>query len=139
MPTLVAAPLYAAILGLLVIVLAAGVIRLRRSRKVSLGSGGDGELEGRIRAHANLIEYAPITLLLLALFEVNDGNVYVAHAVGVTLVLGRVIHAWALPRYGTNPAATQGRVAGMILTFLALAAVAIANVAVVVLGMVGGS
>ncbi|HYX04814.1 MAG TPA: MAPEG family protein, partial [Reyranella sp.] len=55
----------AGLLGLLAVVLTINVGRLRGQKKINLGDGGDPEMLAAIRAHANLIELAPLCLLLI--------------------------------------------------------------------------
>jgi uncharacterized protein len=104
--------IYACFAGLLAVGLSFYVIRLRQTGRVSLGTGGNAALERAVRAHANLVEHAPLALVLIALLELNGGNPYVLHAAAASLLIGRSLHAWALIR-GTFPA----RLAGMVLTF----------------------
>ena len=56
---------YAALTGLLVLALAYRVVRLRRAYKIGLGDGGNDALHLANRVHGNLLENAPIALLLL--------------------------------------------------------------------------
>lgn len=123
MPQLVATPIYTAVIALLAVGLALNVIRNRRSKKISLGDGGKPEVERIIRAHANLVEHAPLALLLLGLYELNGGNLWVLHAGGLCLVLGRLLHAWA---FTVKPG--PARVLGMVLTFNAYFILAPANI-----------
>lgn len=119
--------IYASFAGLLALGLSFHVIRLRRVGRISLGTGGNAALERAIRTHANLVEQAPLALLLMALFELNGGNVYVLHAAAGALLIGRLVHAWALLG-GTLPA----RVAGMLLTFACYFILIPANIIVAV-------
>lgn len=105
--------LYAGLLGILYLLLAANVIRIRRADRISLGDGGNALLERRIRAHGNFAEYAPIALVLIALAEAGGGATALIHGFGIALVLGRAMHAFALSSLTRRPAA---RVGGMILT-----------------------
>jgi uncharacterized membrane protein YecN with MAPEG domain len=115
-------PSYAAVLALFYFLLSIGVIRSRRYYKVSLGAGGGGELERRIREHGNFAEYAPFTLLLLALAELQGAPAAVLHLLGLCLVAGRLFHAWGLSRL----ADVNGfRVGGMALTFAAMTGAAV--------------
>ena len=52
----------AGLIGLLVVALTMHVGRLRGRKKIFLGDGGDPEMLAAIRAHANLVEFAPICL-----------------------------------------------------------------------------
>lgn len=60
-----ATALAAAVLGLLVVVLAARVSVLRVRHKVSLGDGDNRELARAIRAHGNTVEFVPLFLIML--------------------------------------------------------------------------
>lgn len=88
------------------------VIRRRLKAGVYFLDGGDDPLLRRIRAHGNFAETAPMALLLMALLEISGlGSVWLM-AFGVTLLLGRVLHATSLL---TNHA-TWSRSLGMALT-----------------------
>ena len=63
--------LYAALCTLLILVLAGRVIAARWQHKVGLGDGGNTELNRRVRAHANAVEYVPLALILLGGMELN--------------------------------------------------------------------
>ena len=62
--------LYAALCTLLVLALAGRVMAYRLTHKVGLGDGGHGDLQRRIRAHANAVEYLPLALLLMVTMAV---------------------------------------------------------------------
>lgn len=109
--------LYAALLAPVLIVLAVRVIAFRRAERVSLGDGGNTVLLRRVRAHANFIEYAPYTLLLLGLLETLRAAPAYLHAIGIALLAGRIAHAIALSSPG---GIMLLRVGGMALTFTAL-------------------
>ncbi len=95
------APLYAALLGFLLVYLSIRVIRLRRRLKVAIGAGGEpaigagGEpaIERAARVQANFSEYVPMVLILL-LAEIQGGSPLVLHAIGLALVVGRAAHAF---------------------------------------------
>jgi len=115
--TLHIVPGYAAALALFYVLLSIGVIRNRRHYKVSLGVGGAGELERSMRAHGNFAEYAPFTLLLLAMAELQGSPAAALHLLSLCLVAGRLFHAWGLSR----PAdVNRFRTVGMALTFAAM-------------------
>jgi len=133
MPDLIAAPIYTAVVATLAVLLSVVVIRKRRSEQISLGLGNEGEIEFAVRAHANLVEHAPLALILLAVYELNGGSVWVLHAGGLALVLGRLLHAFAFtvsPKHG----ASFGRVGGMSLTFTSYLILIPANVVAVLAG-----
>jgi uncharacterized membrane protein YecN with MAPEG domain len=109
----------AGILGLLAGVLALNIARLRRGKRVSLGDGGDKDLTAAIRAHGNLVEWAPFCLFLIYLLHGPFGDLAVA-ILAVLLTAGRLAHAGGM--LGVVP---NGRVAGAIATTFATMAAAI--------------
>lgn len=116
--------LYAALLGLMFVVLSIKVIKQRRRYQVGIGSKGEATLERAIRVHANFAEYVPFALLLLFLAEYSGLATVYLHVLGATLVLGRFSHAFGVSQL-KEP--LQFRIFGMLLTFavIILAAVAI--------------
>lgn len=109
--------LYAGLSALLLVVLSARVVAVRRELRIALGDGDDQRLVRRIRAHANFIEYTPIALLLMLLAELLGTAGWLIHALGITLLFGRSVHAWSLASGDL-----RGRVAGMSCTFAVLIA-----------------
>ena len=94
---------YAALLGLLNLILTCYVILGRWKYRVSLGDGGHKELNRRIRAHGNFIETIPMTLLLLFFTEytlksptLTQSSQLWIHGPALTLLLGRILHFWGL-------------------------------------------
>ncbi|MGZ9080482.1 MAG: MAPEG family protein, partial [Burkholderiales bacterium] len=61
--TMIVTPLYAALLGLWLLVLSLRVVQQRRAARVSLGDGGNTALQRAIRAQGNFVEYVPLALL----------------------------------------------------------------------------
>ena len=108
--------LYAGICALMLFGLSLRVIFRRGAARVSLGHGDDESLERRIRAQANFVEYVPLVLVLMLLLETAGTPAWRLHLLGLVLLLGRGVHAWAL-----EAASGRGRRAGMALTFIALA------------------
>ena len=116
--------LYAALSALLIVWLSLRVIKLRRSIKVSLGDGGESELQIAIRAQGNATEYIPISLILLLLLELNQAHFILVHSGGIAVLAGRLLHARGLltesPLY---------RVLGMQITIFTIIGLAAANLA----------
>ena len=112
-------PLYAGLLGLLLIILAYNVSRYRVGQKIDFGDGGHPGLQRAIRAHANLTENAPLALILLIAVEAQGYSAAVIHTLGVALVLGRVMHAIGLAR---NAGTSVGRAGGILLTWVMILA-----------------
>jgi hypothetical protein len=98
MPTLVPVPiitaLYAGLLGLMSLVIAAVAGSKRGSTGIMIGDGGNIELVVAMRRHANFIEFAPLTLLLIGLLEMNGVASGAIHALGAALVVTRASHAY---------------------------------------------
>ena len=88
---------YAALLAVLFLVLSVRVIAWRRQHRVEFGHGDDAELLRRLRVHANFAEYAPFTLLMMALAESMAPPDLLVHASGVLLVGGRLLTHTASP------------------------------------------
>lgn len=109
---------------------------MRRSRKVSVGDGGDPVVTARMRAHANFSEYAPLFLILLALVELARGPQHWLWAVAGAFVLGRLLHPFGMDR----PGASRMRIAGILLTWASLLILAAYALALPYLtGMVGAA
>jgi uncharacterized protein len=98
--------------ALLQCALTALVIIRRAQTGVDFLDGGDPQLLRRIRAHGNFSETAPMALLLMVLLEMRGLSSVWLIAFGVTLLLGRILHAQSLL---TDNAAWSRR-GGMVLT-----------------------
>jgi len=98
------------------------VMLRRKTAGVGIGDGGDHELAKRVRAHANAVEYVPIGLILLLILELDQTTPVLVHAFGITLVVGRVLHAFGLSK--TSKIST-GRALGIVLSALAITAMAV--------------
>lgn len=109
-------PLYAGLLALWFLVLSWRVVQRRRSG-IFLGDGGDQALLRVIRGHANFAEYVPLALLLMGMLEVSRYSIYVLHALGITLLVARLLHGYALSFTAQFP---FGRIWGASLTFAVL-------------------
>ena len=114
--------LYAGALGLFFVMLAIRVIGLRRSAKVGLGDGGNAVLLRAIRVHGNFAEYAPFSLLLMALSEGLGAPALLLHIAGSVLLAGRVIHAIGVSRAPEIPLC---RIVGMAATFTTIGILAV--------------
>ncbi|MBW4934772.1 MAPEG family protein [Marinobacter sp. F4206] len=114
---------FAAVIGILLLVLSGQVVRFRLKYKKGMGITDDRDFEAAVRAHANLVEYAPIGLLMLAVAELNGVPSGLIYWSGMMLVVGRILHAWGMinGRGGTHWA----RMLGIVLTWLAILVTAI--------------
>lgn len=109
--------LTAAALGAINLWLALRIVRMRLRDAVLIGDGGDDLLAGRMRAHANLVEYAPFVLVLLALIEVARGSGAVLAVTALTFVIARIAHPIGMDLRRSN----LPRAGGAVLTWLVLA------------------
>ena len=109
----------AGLLGLLVVVLTVNVGIMRGRKKINLGDGGDPEMIAAIRAHANLIEFAPLCLLLIYVASDFYGF-WTTAALSALFLLARVLHAGGM--LGVIP---QGRFLGATGTTVVLAVTSI--------------
>lgn len=114
----------AAALTIIFIKLSFAVIGLRRKNKVGLGSGGHDDLERAIRAQGNFAEYVPFGLILIACLELNGAPWWLVAVPGVTLIIGRLIHAKGINELPPN---FSKRVLGMKFTFMTLITLVILN------------
>jgi len=125
MPMLPITSFYSALLALLVLKLAFNVIKVRQKHKLGLGyDQKDLLIAGRI--HANAMEYIPISLILLALTELNGVPTLLIHLSGATLLFARIIHAKGF--FAGKGLAHPGRYWGTVLTWLVILFLAAVNI-----------
>jgi uncharacterized membrane protein YecN with MAPEG domain len=87
--------LYAGLLTLWFVVLSVRVVNIRR-RGIIFGDNGDIHVIRVVRAQGNFAEYVPLALLLLGFLEVSRYSIYILHALGVTLLVARLLHGLGL-------------------------------------------
>ncbi len=114
----------ASILTIIFIKLSFAVIGFRRKNKVGLGSGGHEDLERAIRAQGNFAEYVPFGIILIACLELNGAPWWLVAFPGITLIIGRVIHAVGI---NVPPPDFSKRILGMKLTFGTLITLVVLN------------
>jgi len=131
-------PIYAALLGLMLIGLSINVIKGRRKFGAGLGDADNVEMRRRIRAQANLAEYAPMFIILLGYAEYNHLPYWAVNLLGLAFLAGRVMHAYSVLKaeqydgykLTANPV---WRIRGMICTFNCIGLLALINLIQVVL------
>lgn len=107
------------IVGLLTLVLMVNVSRYRRAGKISLGTGDSGsKLERAVRAHGNLMEFAPLFLILLGSLEYMKASPLVLTALAALFITARLLHGYGLGF--TDGSLSFGRFWGTLLTMLSL-------------------
>ena len=110
--------LYAGLLGVLMVPMTLNVALYRVKNRIALGDGADDTLIRRMRAHGNFIETVPFALLLIVLVELSGGSAGLIHGLGITLVVGRLLHYVTILKNPILPTRAIGMVAtlGVILT-----------------------
>ena len=115
-PPLVAA-FYVGLNALILVGLAALVVRTRGRVGVALGDGGAPALTQAIRAHGNAAETIPLCAVLLVLVETLGAPGWVTHGLGLMLTAGRGVHAFHMI---AAPGNLGLRAVGMALTLTAI-------------------
>ncbi|MES1989696.1 MAG: MAPEG family protein [Pseudomonadota bacterium] len=84
---------------------------------VLTGTGEDRGLYNANRAHVTNAEYTPIILIGLIGLHLLSGSIYVIHAVGLLLTVGRILHAIGLSTAAEK--SSPPRLIGTLMTWLA--------------------
>ena len=114
----------AGLIGVLATILTINISRLRRQKRINMGDGGDRDMLAAVRAHANLIEFGPLCLLLI--YFVSDFYGFrVVAGLSVAFLVSRVLHAGGMLGY-----IPQGRFLGALGTTLVLAVTSVLTVMV---------
>ena len=109
--------IYAALAALMLLALAALVVRARRRYRTPFGVGSEPGMERAFRVHANFVEYVPLALVLMLLAELNGVSHAGLHAAGILLLVSRGLHAFGL---GRSSGRSFGRFYGTAGTWLVL-------------------
>ena len=88
--------LYTSLITILAIFLAFRVGIVRGKTNTLLGEGDSSELLQSIRSHGNLIEHAPLALMLLLLLEMQGVADWKLHLLGSSFFLLRILHAYGV-------------------------------------------
>lgn len=118
--------LFAGLLGLLYVRISFDVIKARRSQKISLGVGPEGQISALVSAHSNFSSYAVYLLLLLYLLEQSKIiPSVVLYFLATAFTVGRLLHYLAFKSSQMN---FKLRVRGMMLTLFPLTVLSLLNV-----------
>lgn len=88
--------LYTSLITILSIFLAFKVGITRGKTNTLLGEGDSSELLQSIRSHGNLMESAPISLILLLMLEMQSVADWKLHLIGSSFFLFRILHAYGI-------------------------------------------
>ena len=105
--------LYAALLALLFVALSIRTLLMRRRLQIAIGDAGNQSMLRAMRVHSNFAEYVPLSLLLIFFVEASGANPLFVHALGASVVAGRISHAFGVSQLKEQYAF---RVLGMALT-----------------------
>lgn len=108
----------AATLGIMLIWLSARVISSRVKNQALIGDEGNQDLLFAIRTQGNFSEYAPLFLILLGLLEFNQVSPTLLKVLAGLFIASRLSHMLGMG-VGAN---LKLRQAGMVGTFIAIAA-----------------
>lgn len=119
-------PIYIGLHILLALALAWQVVAERRK-----GDEADQDvINHRQRVHANLIEYAPLALLMFGALELMGLDKPYVHALNVIFFVARLFHAQG---YGSSAGFTAGRFYGTLTTWITMAVAAITGIVMAIL------
>ena len=116
--------LYASLIAIILIILSIRVIAVRGNpifKFFTFEPDDNNTLDRVTRGHSNLIEYAPLFLILLFFFEKEFNSVYV-HTYGIIFIIGRLMHGFCFAFTKQNMFL---RVGGTVLTLGCLLGLAI--------------
>ena len=117
--------LYASLLTILAIFLAIKVGMNRVETNIMTGEGESSMLLQSVRAHGNLIEYAPLALILLALLEMQNVSDFMLHLCGSLFFLARILHAYGVT---ISRESTPYRLVGALGTWLIMLIMSLAGI-----------
>lgn len=107
---------YAGLLAIWMVILATRVIALRGNpafRFFAFGRNEPISLDRAIRAHGNMIEYAPFFLILMFFNETAGADASTLHAYGLSFTFGRLMHGIC---FGFMKKSLPLRIGGTVLT-----------------------
>ena len=120
--------LLTSIIAIWLLILSARVIALRGVsflKFFSFNNFGEEALQRAIRAQGNLIEYAPIFLILLFIAEYNGAHPHMLYMTVTLFMIARLMHGVA---FGFMKYSPFLRVSGTLLTFLCILILSISNI-----------
>ncbi len=120
--------LLTSIIAIWLLILSARVIALRGAsflKFFSFNNFGEEALQRAVRAQGNLIEYAPIFLILLFIAEYNGTHPHMLYMSATLFMIARLMHGVA---FGFMKYSPFLRVGGTLLTFLCIVILSISNI-----------
>ena len=122
--TLPVTAMTAAILALLFIYLSYQVVKQRVRTETSFGTGNDEHMDMVRGCQSNLIEYTPITLIMLALLELSSANHLATMGLAVAFMIGRFLHVFGMHQHHAGKTVKFRQIA-MVTTWTTMAILAL--------------
>ena len=102
--TFIITPIYAALLGLIFLILRTLVTIHRAKSGISILAEEDMVLAEKMRRFGNFVETAPLVLILMGFAEAAGANSLILHAIGGLLLVSRILHPFGLNhKNGAHP------------------------------------
>ncbi len=118
---------FSSLIAFWLLILSIRVVALRGSKLASFlafNNFGEKALSRSIRAQANLIEYAPIFLIMLFIAEFNGSHPHLLYFTSILFLIARVMHGIA---FGFMKYNAIGRIGGTIITFMCILILGVNN------------
>lgn len=115
--TLTLTGIYAAFLGIILIVLRMRITIIRAKTGISIYHDDDMVLAERIRQHGNFIENVPHALMLMAIVELSGVSPAMLHVIGGLLLASRALNPFGIKH---NNAKNPIRIVSGIMTVLSM-------------------
>lgn len=107
---------------LILLYLAYGVVKIRRTEGIALGDGGKSHMQRAVRAHGNATEYMPMAMIGLVVMASTGQPTWAVHLGGLAFTIGRALHAYGLSRV---EGVSFGRFYGTAITWVSLVWIAV--------------
>lgn len=88
--------IYVGLTIILAIILGIRIGFYRAKLGISILHDGNMEVAQRMRVHGNLLETAALTLLAMAVIEINGAGATLLHGLGIAYIVSRICHAMGL-------------------------------------------
>jgi uncharacterized membrane protein YecN with MAPEG domain len=85
-------PLYAGFFGILLVALSWRITAIRNKYQSRMTEEGHTEMTAATRAQGHMVEYMPTGILLMLIAEFQDFSPALLHALGILLIIARLLH-----------------------------------------------
>lgn len=88
------------------------MIYLRYKLKISVGDGGNKNMQALLHARSNIVDYVPLALIMMFLLEYWNTPPVILHTLGIGIIASRFLQGLAL---SASSGASFGRILGALL------------------------